>query len=84
MSDGITIIRYIFNKFITLLFDNFIIVTNVSIGWVMVSILIIAIMISNILSVARNSVSTSINKDGIDSYGNAYTENRITGYRRLK
>lgn len=57
MSDALNIIRYIFNKFIVLLFDNFTIFTNVSIGWVMVVIVIIAIMISNILSVARSSQS---------------------------
>lgn len=55
MQDALTIIYYIFNKFITLLFDNFTMFNNVSIGWVIVVIVIISIMISNILSVAKSS-----------------------------
>lgn len=55
MTDGINLIRYIFGKFVTLLFDSFTIIPNVSIGWIMVSIIIISIMANNILSVARSS-----------------------------
>lgn len=53
MTDALSIIYYIFNKFIDLIFDKFEIFPNVTIGWIMVAILIIAIMISNILSVAK-------------------------------
>lgn len=63
MTDAINIIRYIFNKFISMLFDNFTIITNVSIGWIMVSIVIISIMINNILSVARSSQTHHIERD---------------------
>lgn len=62
MTDGIDLIKYIFGKFITLLFDNFTIIPNVSIGWIMVSILIISIMAQNILSVARSSQSHTIDR----------------------
>lgn len=55
MTDALNIIYYIFNKFITLLFDDFTMFNNVSIGWVLVVIVIISIMISNILSVAKSS-----------------------------
>lgn len=63
MSDALTIIYYIFNKFLILLFDTFEIATNVTIGWVMVAIVIIAIMISNILSVAKASQSHKVDND---------------------
>lgn len=63
MTDAINLIRYIFSKFINLLFDNFTIVTNVSIGWIMVSIVIISIMINNILSVARSSQTHHFERD---------------------
>lgn len=55
MTDALNIIYYIFNKFIKLLFDDFTMFNNVSIGWVLVVIVIISIMISNILSVAKSS-----------------------------
>lgn len=53
MTDALSIIYYVFNKFIDLLFNKFEIFPNVSIGWIMVSIIIISIMITNILSVAK-------------------------------
>lgn len=62
MQDGLNIIYYIFNKFITLIFDNFEIVPNVTIGWIIVSIIIISIMITNILSVAKSSQSHVIDR----------------------
>lgn len=57
MNDALTIIKYLFTKFINLFFNDFSIFSNVSLGWVMVSIFIISIMISNILSLARSSIS---------------------------
>ena len=79
MSDALSIIRYIFGKFLTLLFDNFTIFTNVSIGWVMVAIIIIAIMISNILSVAQKSQSAALN-----DYTTLKTKNGATQFRTNK
>lgn len=63
MNDGINLIYYIFNKFIVTLFDTFTIATNVSIGWVIVVIIIMSIMLSNILSVARSSQSHQIERN---------------------
>lgn len=84
MTDALNIIYYIFNKFITLLFDDFTMFNNVSIGWVMVVVVILSIMFSNILSIAKSSVSTAINKEEINSYGQVQITNRITGVSRLK
>ena len=63
MSDGINLIYYIFNKFIITLFDTFTIATNVSIGWIIVVIVIMSIMLTNILSVARSSQSHQIERE---------------------
>lgn len=63
MSDGISLIYYIFNSYIATLFDTFTIATNVSIGWVIVVIVIMSIMLSNILSVARSSQSHQIERE---------------------
>ena len=62
MINALDLIRYIFGKFISLLFDDFTLFTNVSIGWIMVAIVIIAIMISNILSVARSGQTHKIDR----------------------
>ena len=63
MNDALNLIYYIFNKFIVTLFDTFTIASNVSIGWILVSIIIISIMISNILSIARSSQTHRIERD---------------------
>lgn len=63
MTDALSIIYYIFNKFIDLIFNRLEIFTDVTLGWVTISVLIISIMISNILSVARASQSHQIERD---------------------
>lgn len=63
MNDGISLIYYIFNKFIISLFDTFTIAPNVSIGWIIVVIIIMSIMLSNILSVAKSSQSHQIERN---------------------
>lgn len=54
MTNALNFIRYIFNKFIVLIFDDFTIINNVSLGWIFVVIILFSIMISNIISVARS------------------------------
>lgn len=63
MNDGISLIYYIFNKFIIALFDTFTIAPNVSIGWIIIVIVIMSIMLSNILSVAKSSQSHRIERN---------------------
>lgn len=55
MGDALNLIYYCFSKFLVLFFDTFELFSNVTIGWILVSIFILGIMISNILSAARNS-----------------------------
>lgn len=63
MTNALTIINYIFSKFIDLFFDKLTIANNVTIGWVMIVIIIFGIMIYNILSVAKSSQSHFIERD---------------------
>lgn len=84
MGDALNLIYYCFSKFLVLFFDTFELFSNVTIGWVLVSIFILGIMISNILSVAKNSISTSITKEEVNVYGQTQLTNRITGKSRLK
>lgn len=82
MTDALSIIYYIFNKFLILLFDTFEMFPNVTIGWVIVAIIIISIMASNILSMAKAHSSEHITgEQSINYNGNTYKVeyNRFTG-----
>lgn len=63
MNDALSLINYVFTKFLDLLFNRLEISSNVTIGWILVVIVIFGIMISNILSVARSSQSHIIERN---------------------
>lgn len=63
MNDALSLINYVFTKFLDLLFNRLEISSNVTIGWVLVVIVIFGIMITNILSVARASQSHIIERN---------------------
>lgn len=51
MNEALGYIYYVFDSFLSFLFDEAVIVSGVSIGWVVISIFIISFVLSNILVV---------------------------------
>lgn len=84
MTDALTIIYYIFDKFIDLIFNGLQISNNVTIGWVLVVITIFAILIKNIINLPRSmssfdkfrSHSYSTTKQYLTFDGEVYAQNR--------
>lgn len=90
MTDALTIIYYIFDKFIDLIFNGLQIANNVSIGWVLVVITIFAILIKNVINLPKSmtsfekfrSHSIETSKYNINSKGEAYYNRSITTSKR--
>lgn len=55
MAEALTILYQIYNSFLDLVFNRFELFTGVTIGWVLVSIVVFGLMISNILNLPRLS-----------------------------
>lgn len=53
MSEALAYLYYIFDKFINLIFNQLEISSNVTIGWIGISIIIFAMMIKTILNIPR-------------------------------
>ena len=61
MNQALTYLYYIFDKFVSFVFNDMEIATNVTFGWVAVSVILFSLMIRSILNVPR-SVSFAPNK----------------------
>lgn len=70
MSDGIVLVRYIFNSFIDLLFNKMVIVDGVTVGWVLVALMIMSILTSALLNVVSiksiNAIDNARRKEKIN------------------
>lgn len=53
MSTAISIFYYIYNKALSLLFDDLTIETGVTVGWIFVAVMILGFIICNVISVPR-------------------------------
>lgn len=54
MDNAISLFNYIFNKFLSMIFVNFQISNNVTLGWVIISIIVMGILINSILNIPNN------------------------------
>lgn len=68
MSDALSYLYMIFDDMLDLLFNRFYMFTGVSVGWVMVTVIIFAIVIRSIINVPRSMSFSS--KTGGKDYGN--------------
>lgn len=54
MSQAINLFWYMFNKFLVLVFDDFEILPNITIGWIVISAISLGVVIASILNVPTN------------------------------
>lgn len=54
MTQAINLFWYIFGKFNDLIFNQFAISTNVTVGWIIIAAMIFGILITNILNIPNN------------------------------
>lgn len=54
MTQAINLFWYMFNKFLVLVFDDFEILPNVTIGWIVISAISLGVVIASILNVPTN------------------------------
>lgn len=54
MAQAINLFWYMFNKFLVLVFDDFEILPNVTIGWIIISAISLGVVIASILNVPTN------------------------------
>ena len=54
MTQALTYIYQIFNKFVQLMFNDFEMFSGVTVGWVIVSVMLFNLMIVNILNLPRS------------------------------
>lgn len=64
MSQALTYLYEIYTSFLDLVFNRFELFTNVTIGWIIVSIVIFGLMINNILNLPKG-VHTVSTKEGM-------------------
>lgn len=55
MSDALTFLYYIYDKFINLVFNQMEFFTNVTFGWVLVGCLIFGVLIKSLLALPRSA-----------------------------
>lgn len=60
MNYGVELIYYVWHKFITFIFDNALIFDGVSIGYVMLSVIVLSILIRNLLAIPRKGQNINI------------------------
>ena len=53
MSEALTYLYYIFNKFNTFVFNDAVMFTGVTVGWVVVSIILFSMIIGSLLNIPR-------------------------------
>lgn len=54
MQNAINIFWYMFNKFLVLIFDDFEILPNITIGWIIISAFVLSVIIGSILNIPNN------------------------------
>lgn len=54
MENAINLFNYIFQKFINMIFNDFVIQSGVTIGWVIITIVLFGMLINNILNIPNN------------------------------
>ena len=79
MSNALTIIFQIYDKFVNFVFNQMNIVTNVSVGWVMVGCFIFGVLLKSILALPR-SAPTHISNARMDTMNFRQSESK----RRIK
>lgn len=57
MNEALTYLYYIYDKFVDLVFNRLEIANNISIGWIIVSVIIFSILIRSILNLPRGMSS---------------------------
>lgn len=57
MSDAITVFYYVFNKIYNFLFNQAVIETGVSIGWIFVTVVVFGLLIRSILNLPSGILS---------------------------
>lgn len=57
MSDAITVFYYVFNKIYNFLFNQAIIETGVSVGWIFVTVVVFGLLIRSILNLPSGILS---------------------------
>lgn len=57
MSEALAYLYYIYDKFVDLIFNRLEISNNVSIGWIIVSVIIFSILIRSVLNLPRGMSS---------------------------
>lgn len=62
MTEALTYIYQIYEKFLDLVFNQFEMFSGVTIGWVIIAILVFGVMITSILNIPRGIHGTSIEK----------------------
>ena len=63
MSEALNIIKSIYLKFITFIFNDAVIAPNVSIGWILLGCIIFGVLIRNILSLPSKGQSITRYKE---------------------
>lgn len=53
MSEALTYLYYIFDKFVDFVFNGMEIATNVSVGWIAISVVLFSLLIRSILNIPR-------------------------------
>lgn len=53
MNEALTYLYYIYDKFVDLVFNRLEIANNISIGWIIISVIIFSILIRSILNLPR-------------------------------
>lgn len=54
MQNAINLFWYMFNKFLVLIFDDFEILPNITIGWIIISAFVLTVIIGSILNIPNN------------------------------
>lgn len=54
MQNAINLFWYMFNKFLVLIFDDFEILPNVTIGWIIISAFVLSLIMGSILNIPNN------------------------------
>ena len=79
MNQALTYLYYIFDSFIDLVFNRIEIAQNVSIGWIMISIILFGLIIRSVLNLPKG---ISLHKTSSTTYYNKYGD--VTGYSSRK
>lgn len=79
MNQALTYLYYIFDSFIDLVFNRMEIASNVTIGWIMISITLFALIIRSVLNLPKGM---TINRHSTTTYYNSKGD--VTGYSQRR